>query len=234
MSLCGALTFFRFNSINKLKIEGTEHLRGLPKKNVLFVSNHQTYFADVIAMLHVFSSVKWGFKNKITNPAYLLAPKTDNYFVAAEETMSDGLIPNLFTYAGCVSIRRTWREAGQDVNRKVDFHELASIGKALTGGWLITFPQGTTTPFAPGRRGITHVIKKHMPVVIPVVIEGFNKAFDKKGLSLRKRGTQLHMRFKEPMKIDADEDADALLGRIMTAIEQSAVFQSPNPQLQEA
>src|SRR5579872_2218338 len=81
MSLCGALTFSRYNRINKTKIEGTEYLEGLPKGNVLFVSNHQTYFADVIAMLHVFCSVKCGFKNKITQPPYLPAPKTDNYFI---------------------------------------------------------------------------------------------------------------------------------------------------------
>lgn len=46
--------------INKLKISGTEHLEGLPKQNVLFVSNHQTYFADVITFLHIFCAVKWG------------------------------------------------------------------------------------------------------------------------------------------------------------------------------
>ncbi len=45
--------------VNQIKIEGTEHLENLPKKNVLFVSNHQTYFADVIAFLHIFCAVKW-------------------------------------------------------------------------------------------------------------------------------------------------------------------------------
>ena len=44
--------------VNKINIQGTEHLEKLPKKNVLFVSNHQTYFADVITFLHIFCAVK--------------------------------------------------------------------------------------------------------------------------------------------------------------------------------
>ncbi len=232
MSVCGMLTFRRYKRINPLKIEGTEHLAGLPGKNVLFVSNHQTYFADVIAMLHVFSSAKRGFHNSINNPAYLLAPKTDNYFIAADETMRDGIIPKLFVYAGCVKVKRTWRDAGQDVNRKVDFMELAKIGKALTGGWLITFPQGTTTPFAPGRRGVTYVIKKYKPVVVPIVISGFMEAFDKKGLKTVKRGQPLEMRFKRPMQIDLEEDGDVMLEKIMKAIEQSEEFQPKDKQLE--
>jgi len=39
---------------NTIDIQGTENLENLPKKNVLFVSNHQTYFGDVIAFVHIF------------------------------------------------------------------------------------------------------------------------------------------------------------------------------------
>ena len=49
----GLVSYRRFNGFNKLKITGAEHLVDLPKTNVLFVSNHQTYFADVAAMYHV-------------------------------------------------------------------------------------------------------------------------------------------------------------------------------------
>ncbi|MCB0468349.1 MAG: 1-acyl-sn-glycerol-3-phosphate acyltransferase, partial [Aequorivita sp.] len=52
--IAGLLTHRRFKGFNELKIDGSEILRELPDKNVLFVSNHQTYFADVAAMLHVF------------------------------------------------------------------------------------------------------------------------------------------------------------------------------------
>jgi 1-acyl-sn-glycerol-3-phosphate acyltransferase len=53
-AIVGSVSYPGLAIINKLKIEGTEHLKNLPKKNVLFVSNHQTYFAEVIAFLHIF------------------------------------------------------------------------------------------------------------------------------------------------------------------------------------
>jgi 1-acyl-sn-glycerol-3-phosphate acyltransferase len=221
VSVIGAITYPRYKWLNRMDLQGTEHLERLPAHNVLFISNHQTYFADVIAMLHVFNSVKWRFRNKLGAPVYLLAPKHNNYFVAAEETMKTGLLPKLFAYAGSVSIKRTFREAGEDINRPVKMEDITRIGEALSDGWVITFPQGTTTPFAPGRRGVTHVIKKFGPVVIPVVIDGFGKAFDKKGLKKIKRGVKLSMRFKAPMEFAADEDPDLMLERIMDAIEQS-------------
>lgn len=50
----GWLTWARYARRNKIQISGTENLKHLANTNVLFVSNHQTYFAEVIAMLHVF------------------------------------------------------------------------------------------------------------------------------------------------------------------------------------
>ena len=44
----GYLTHRRYRGFNELKIEGSKVLKGLPSSNVLFVSNHQTYFADVV------------------------------------------------------------------------------------------------------------------------------------------------------------------------------------------
>lgn len=227
MLTVGVFTYARLNILNKTRITGTEHLKGLPKKNVLFVSNHQTYFADVIAFYHVFSSVKWNFKNKISNPIFLLNPQVKVYFIAAEETMKAGWLPKIFAYAGSISIKRTWREAGQDINRKVNFQDFTMISKALDDGWVITFPQGTTKAFAPGRRGTAHIIKKFKPVVVPVVIDGFRRGFDKKGLKLKKKGVNLSIRFKEPMSIDYTADSDTILQSIMHAIEQSEDFRKP-------
>jgi 1-acyl-sn-glycerol-3-phosphate acyltransferase len=219
------ISYPRFSRINKIKIEGTEHLKGLPKKNVLFVSNHQTYFADVMAIGHVLSSFKFGFNNSIKNPIYILKPVSNLYYIAAEETMKAGWLPKLFAYLGSVSIKRTFREAGQDINRKVNFQDISNIGSALNEGWVITFPQGTTKAFAPGRRGTSHVIKKYQPIVVPVVLDGFRRAFDKKGLMLKKRGSRLSVKFKEPLFIDYAEDSDLMLKRIMYSIEQSEEFQ---------
>ena len=49
----GFMTHRRYRGFNELKIEGSDIIKNLPDKNVLFISNHQTYFADVVAMLHV-------------------------------------------------------------------------------------------------------------------------------------------------------------------------------------
>ena len=45
---------------------------------------------------------------------------------------------------------------------------------------VITFPQGTTTPFKPIRRGTAHIIKTYKPIVVPIVIDGFRRSFDKR------------------------------------------------------
>ncbi|MEW6467889.1 MAG: lysophospholipid acyltransferase family protein [Bacteroidota bacterium] len=234
ISLLGAATYPRFKWLHKIAISGTEHLEGLPETNVLFVSNHQTYFADVIAILHVFNSARFKFKNKIGAPVYLLAPRHNNYFVAAEETMKAGILPKIFTYAGSVNIQRTFREAGKDINRQVKMDDISKIGDALSDGWVLTFPQGTTTPFAPGRRGVTHIIKKYGPVVVPVVIGGFNRAFDKKGLRVRNRKARLSIRFKPPMKLNLEMEPDLMLEQIMEAIEQSEKFKPASKSLTQA
>ena len=225
ITILGGLTYPRLNWLNKLKVEGTEHLEGLPETNVLFVSNHHTYFADVFAFYHILCSFKWGFKNKLTNPVYLLNPKSNIYYIAAEETMNTGVLPKILAYTGSVSIKRTFREAGKDINRQVDLRDISNIGKALTSGWVITFPQGTTTPFAKGRRGTVHIIKKYQPVIVPIVIDGFRTAFNKTGLKLKKIGTPLSVKIKPPLTINCDEDADVIMEHIMTAIEQSEAFQ---------
>ncbi len=226
ISTIGWLTRRRYVRTNKIKISGTEHLENLQATNVLFVSNHQTYFAEVIAMLHVFCAVKNGYKNSIRKPWYLFRPKVNNYFVAAEETMKKGILPRIFAYAGSVSIQRTWREGGVDVNRKVRMEDLSNIANALGDGWVINFPQGTTKPGAKGRRGITVLVKKYNPVVIPVVIDGFRKAFDKKGLRIKRKGVELSIRFKAPLQFEEGESGDLMLSKIMNAIEQGETLLS--------
>ena len=143
----GYLTHRRHRGFNDLKIEGSEVIKSLPDKNVLFVSNHQTYYADVVAMFHVFNASLSGRKNSIKNIGYLWKPKLNIYYVAAKETMKSGLLPRLLSYAGSVSIERTWREGQKEVNRKVKMSDISNIGKALNDGWVINFPQGTKNLF---------------------------------------------------------------------------------------
>ncbi len=220
----GALSYPGLAIFNKIKIEGTEHLRGLPRANVLFVSNHQTYFADVITFLHIFCAVKWRKQNRLGIPYYLLNPFTNVYFVAAEETMNGSFISRLFKLGGALTVKRTWRSEGKEVERVRDESDTQKIDKALDKSWVITFPQGTTKPFAPGRRGTAHIIKNNRPVVVPVVINGFWRAFSKTGLSFKKTGSRLSIRFKEPMIIDYTQPVEEILDQVMEAIEQSKSY----------
>ena len=223
-AIVGIVSYPGLTIINRLQILGTEHLRKLPKGNVLFVSNHQTYFADVICFLQIFCAVKWGKKDKLGIPYYLLNPFTNVYYVAAEETMKGSWISKLFTLAGALTVKRTWRAEGQEVRRGLDPSDTRKITRALNESWVITFPQGTTKPFAPGRKGTAHIIKLTRPIVIPVVINGFWRAFNKKGLKFKKRGSLLSVRFKEPLQIDYDAPADVILEQVMDSIEQSKKY----------
>ncbi|MEG2308654.1 1-acyl-sn-glycerol-3-phosphate acyltransferase [Chryseobacterium piscicola] len=223
--ILGFVSYRRFNGFNKLKISGTEHLVNLPDSNVLFVSNHQTYFADVAAMYHAFCAVNNGYLDSIKNPIYLLNPKIDFYYVAAEETMNKGILPKIFKIAGAVTVKRTWRAEGKNVNRMVDLTEVDNIMKALQNGWVATFPQGTTAAFAQGRRGTAKLVKNQRPIVIPIKINGFRRAFDKKGLRVKVTGVKPTMEFKAPLDIDYDkENSHDILLKIMTAIEQTEDF----------
>src|ERR1044071_6418796 len=203
-AIIGVVTYPGLVLINRLKISGTEHLENLPKGNVLFVSNHQTYFADVITFLHIFCAVKWGKKNRLGVPYYLLNPFTRVNYVAAEETMRGSWISRLFALAGALTVKRTWRAEGKEVRRGLDPSDTRKIKRALDDNWVITFPQGTTKPFAPGRKGTALIIKRNKPIVVPVVISGFWRAFNKKGLKFKKKGSILSVTFKKPMEIDYD------------------------------
>ena len=219
--ILGVLTHQRFNRFNKLKIEGSDVLKNLPENNVLFVSNHQTYFADVAAMFHVFNASLSGRVDSIKNMTYLWEPKLNIYYVAAKETMKAGLLPRILAYVGSVSIERTWRSKGEDVNRQVKMSDISNIGIALSDGWVITFPQGTTTPFKPIRKGTAHIIKKYKPTVIPIVIDGFRRSFDKKGIRIRKKNILQSMEIKKPLDIDYDnESIESIVEKIEYAIEQ--------------
>ncbi len=223
-AMVGVFTYPGLAIINSISISGTEHIKNLPKRNVLFVSNHQTYFADVITFLHIFCAVKWRKENRLGIPYYLLNPFSNVYFVAAEETMKDNWLTKLFAMAGALTVKRTWRAEGTEVRRNLNPADTRKIQRALDKSWVITFPQGTTKPFAPGRRGTAYIIKENNPIVIPVVINGFWRAFNKKGLHFKKKGSLLTVKFKPPMHFSQDETLEGILDRVMDAIEQSRKF----------
>lgn len=217
----GVMTHQRYRGFNEMQIEGSEIIKKLPETNVLFISNHQTYFADVVAMFHVFNASLSGRVDNIKNVGYLWNPKLNVYYVAASETMKEGLLPRILAYAGAITVERTWRSKGKDIKREVNPNDTENIKIALEDGWVITFPQGTTRSFKPVRKGTAHIIKQHKPIVVPIVIDGFRRSFDRKGLRIKKKGILQSMVIKEPLEIDYDnESIEQIVEKIEYAIEQ--------------
>ena len=227
----GVLSHRRYRGFNELQIEGSEIIKNLPDTNVLFVSNHQTYFADVTAMFHVFNASLSGRVDSIKNVGYLWQPKLNLYYVAAKETMNAGLLTRIMAYAGAITVERTWRSKGQDIKREVNTEDTDNIGTALKDGWVITFPQGTTKPFKPIRKGTAHIIMQHKPIVIPIVIDGFRRSFDKKGIRLKKRGILQSFQIKPALEFDYENDSvEDIVEKLEYAIEQHSSFLKVIPQ----
>ncbi|HWR94772.1 MAG TPA: lysophospholipid acyltransferase family protein [Flavobacterium sp.] len=223
----GLITHRRYHGFNQLKIEGSEIIKTLPNNNVLFISNHQTYFADVTAMFHVFNASLSGRVDSIKGIGYIWNPKLNIYYVAAKETMKSGLLPRILAYGGSISVERTWREKGKDVTEKRDINpnDTENIKIALNDGWVITFPQGTTKSFKPVRKGTAHIIKQYKPIVVPIVIDGFRRSFDKKGIRMKKKGILQSFVIKPPLDIDYENDTiEQIVEKVEFAIEQHSSF----------
>jgi 1-acyl-sn-glycerol-3-phosphate acyltransferase len=218
--IAGVPSYWRLAVANKLKVEGAEYLEKLPNQNVYFISNHQTYFADVIAFYHIFCSVKWGFRNRVL-PIALLAPRARTFYVAASETMKEGIIPKIFSLAGAILVERSWRAKGENVKRTLDTSAGDNVALGLKFGWVVSFPQGTTSPYAPIRKGTAHIIKDNNPIVVPVVIDGFRRAFNKSGLNYKKRNTEIKVKFKEPIYFSPDATVEEITEVVKNIIEQN-------------
>ena len=109
--------------------------------------------------------------------------------------------------------------------------DISNINKAINDGWVITFPQGTTTPFKPIRKGTAHIIKHYQPIVVPIVIDGFRRSFDKKGIRVKKKNILQSMEIKAPLEIDYEnESIDQIVEKIEYAIEQHPSFMKVIPQ----
>ena len=85
---------------------------------------------------------------------------------------------------------------------------------------MLTFPQGTTAPGAPGRIGCAKLIKQFQPVVVPVVLDGLGDAFQRGGLRRRGSGVRIRIRYKDPLVIDHLQEPQMILDQVMAAIEQ--------------
>jgi 1-acyl-sn-glycerol-3-phosphate acyltransferase len=213
INLGGYLTVLQLRVLNRLRIEGVEHLKRLPSRGVLLVSNHLTHYMDSIVVFHSVSYLR---------RPYLIWPRTNLYIVAALETMrSRGWLPRMMAYNGTICVKRTWKEGDQAVARNVDPEDVAKIAAGLNGGWVLTYPQGTTTPGAPGRIGCARIIKETRPIVVPVRLDGLRDAFDKTGLKLRKTGVELRVRYGPALDIDYAQSPPEILRAVMAGIGES-------------
>ena len=77
----------------------------------------------------------------------------------------------------------------------------------------------------------TFVETTAVPVVIPIVIDGFRRSFDKKGLRIKKKNILQSMEIKAPLEIDYDnETTEEIVKKIEFAIEQHPSFLKVVPQ----
>tara|TARA_B100000212_G_scaffold131019_1_gene98186 strand:+ start:22 stop:729 length:708 start_codon:yes stop_codon:yes gene_type:complete len=197
----GLITHKTFRS-KRFEIKGSKNLVNLPSTNVLFVSNHQTYFYDVIAMLHVFNSSVKGRIDSVKKPKYLISPKTNLYYIASLETMKKSVITKLLTYAGAVLVQRSWRDSGESVSRDIRSEDPDKIKLALKDGWVITFPRGTTDNSKPIRKGTAHIIKNNDPLIVPINLIGFKDVFQRNGLKVINRKKFFSIEIMKPLQID--------------------------------
>ena len=153
-----------FAILNDVHVEGDEVLKELPRRNVVFLANHQTYFLEAIAF---FDLVYVRHQLPLESPIVR--------FSAAEETMKQNLLTKLMTLAGGVTFKRSFREAGEDVRRAVDMEGVARVEEAIQDGWLLHFPAGTTKKGAPLRGGVTRLLHNTKAVALPVRVDGFRE-----------------------------------------------------------
>lgn len=107
-------------------------------------------------------------------PFYLFWPFVKIKHVALEEKMNCSLLTQLFKLCGALTVKRMWIENGKEVRQGLDPPDTRIFFEALKKNWVITFPQGTTMPFAPERKGTANVINHCNLVVISVVIKKFS------------------------------------------------------------
>ena len=150
--------------LNDVQVEGDGVLKTLPRRNVVFLANHQTYFLEALTF---FDLVYVRHQFPLEDPILR--------FSAAEETMKKNLLTKLMTLAGGVTFRRSFREGGVDVQRPVDLDGVARVEEAIRDGWLLHFPAGTTKKGAPLRSGVSRLLHNTQAVALPLRVDGFRE-----------------------------------------------------------
>lgn len=151
-----------FALLNQVRVKGDALLDRLPRRNVVFLANHQSYFLEAVAF---FDLVYVRHQFDLEDPVLR--------FSAAEETMQKNVLTQLLGRAGSVTLKRSFRDAGGDTSRPVDTRGAARIEKAIRTGWLLHFPAGTTRQGAPFRAGVARLLHNTKAIAVPVRVDGF-------------------------------------------------------------
>lgn len=177
--------------LNEVQAEGDDVLDELPRRNVIFLANHQTYFMEAIAF---FDLVYLRHALPLENPVLR--------FSAAEETMRKNVLTALMRLVGGVTLKRSFREGGVAVKRPVDTEGVAKVEQAVREGWLLHFPAGTTQRGAPLRPGVARILHDTKAVAVPVRVDGFRELLLHKQLP-GKLFRACSLRIHPPLDLDA-------------------------------
>jgi len=180
--------------LNDVHVEGDELLPELPRRGVVFLANHQTYFMEAMAF---FDLVYVRHQLPLEDPVLR--------FSAAEETMKKNLFTALMTLAGGVTFKRSFREGGVDIRRPVDIGGVVRVKDAIDEGWLLHFPAGTTKKGAPLRSGVARLLHETRAVAVPVRVDGFRDLLLHKQLP-GKLFKRCSIRIHAPLALDAFYD----------------------------
>jgi 1-acyl-sn-glycerol-3-phosphate acyltransferase len=205
-----AFTVPYLSILNDVHVEGDELLPELPRRNVVFLANHQTYFMEALAF---FDLVYVRYQFPLEDPILR--------FSAAEETMKKNLLTALMRLAGGVTFKRSFRDGGVDIQRAVDLDGVARVQEAITEGWLLHFPAGTTRKGAPLRAGVARLLHQTRAVAVPVRVDGFRQVLLHKQLP-GKLFKSLSIRIHPQMDLDdfyANSYSKAAGARVLEALE---------------
>ena len=190
VAFAAGFTIPYFKVLNRVDVEGRERLNAIPRRGVVFLSNHQTYFTEAIAFFDLVyrrRGVRW-------EDPYLR-------FSAAEETMRKNLATSILTTAGAVTFQRSHRHGGIDLRRSVDLEGIGRIEQAIRSGWLLHFPTGTTRPGAPVRPGVARLLHSTQAVAVPMQVDGFREMLLHKQIPGR-IGHRASIRIGDPMDLE--------------------------------
>ena len=155
-NICVTVFWVYLFVLNRTRIIGRQNVG--EAKNTLLLSNHQSMIDSFLVGIGAYFPQAWWKPSLIPwNPA-----AEENFFKT----------PLLAWFADnwkCIPVRRGRR----------DFHAVHRMSQVLPKGVMVLFPEGTRSrdgSVRPGRPGVGLVALATRPRVIPVAIEGMNRA----------------------------------------------------------